>query len=52
MWYTQKNYQNAHFPLSMQPLGSARNLGTDKLKYCHRDKQRGETIEELGKNKP
>ena len=25
-------------------MGSARSLGTDELKHCHGDKQRGETI--------
>ena len=35
-----------------QPLGSARSLGTDKLKHSHGDKQRRETIEELRDDKP
>ena len=38
--------------MSMQPLGSARSLGTDELEYCHGDKQRRETIEELWNDEP
>ena len=34
-----------------QPLGGE-GLGTDELKYCHGDKQGGDTIEELGDDKP
>ena len=43
MWHTTTNEQ---------PLGSARSLGTDELKSCQRDKQRGETIKELGDDEP
>ena len=41
-----------HRPMSSPCMGSARSLGTDELKHCHRDKQRGETIEELGNDEP